>query len=135
MTGEQMMGQSEFERRAREALLDSAERVPGSVRSRLTQARYAALAAHSAQRSPSLVRRWVPAGALASLVVALFVALAPHGTTTSTRLALANPSLEDIDMLSDSDGISLNGDQDVDFDFYEWAADEASGGSASTMGS
>jgi hypothetical protein len=135
MTGEQMVGQSEFERRTREALLESAERLPGSIRSHLTQARYAALAAHSTRRSPSLVRRWVPAGALASVVVALFVALAPPGTATSTRLASTNPSLEDIDMLSDSDGFPLNGDQDVDFDFYEWAADEAAGGSASSMGS
>jgi len=135
MTGEEMIGGGEFERRTRTALLASAERLPGSVRSRLTQARYAALAAHAAQRSPSLVRRWVPAGALASVVVALFVALAPHGTTTPARVALTNPSMEDIDMLTDSDGMSLNGDQDVDFDFYEWAADEASNGPASSMGS
>ena len=60
---------SEFERRTRELLLESAERLPGSIRSRLTQARYAALAAHqSSMQSPSLVRRWMPAGAVAGVV-------------------------------------------------------------------
>ncbi|HEX4377029.1 MAG TPA: hypothetical protein VHZ99_07755 [Steroidobacteraceae bacterium] len=139
MTGEQTGGQmregSDFERRTRAVLLDSAERLPGSVRSRLTQARHAALAARaSGEWSSSRARRWVPAGALASVIVALFVALTPHGATTPARVAQASASLEDIDMLNDADGISLNGDQDVDFDFYEWAADEASNGSAS-MGS
>jgi hypothetical protein len=136
MTGEQMMAQSDFERRTRAVLLESAERLPGSVRSRLTQARHAALAARASEGwSSSRMRTWMPAGALASVVVALFVALTPHGATTPSRVALANASLEDIDMLSDADGMSLNGDQDVDFDFYEWAANEASSGTASSMGS
>jgi hypothetical protein len=123
-----------FEQRARAALLDSADRLPGSVRSQLTQARYAALAAHAVHRPSSLLRRWVPAGALASVALVLFVALAPHPTGVPVRVAVANPSLEDMDMLADSDGLSLNGDQDVDFDFYEWAAEEASN-SGSSMGS
>jgi hypothetical protein len=134
MTGaDNEAGSSEFERRTRELLLESAERLPGSVRSRLTQARYAALAVHSSQKSPSLVRRWMPAGAIAG-VVALFVVLAPHGTGTP-RIASAGPALEDIDMLSDSDAVPLNGDKDVDYDFYEWAAEEASGSPTSAIGS
>jgi hypothetical protein len=127
---------SEFERRTRALLMESADQLPGAVRSRLTQARHAALAAHPANRqsSVSMARRWMPAGAVAGLVLALFVALAPHGTSTSTpHLAMA--SLEDIDMLYDSDALPLNGDQDVDFDFYEWAADEASGATAPSVGS
>jgi hypothetical protein len=124
---------TEFERRTRQLLLESAERLPGSVRSRLTQARYAALAAHSSRQGPSLARRWMPAGAVAGVVLALFVVLAPHGTGTAP--ARIGPALEDIEMLTDSDGLSLNGDQDVDFDFYEWAANEAAGGSASALGS
>jgi len=125
---------SEFEQRTRELLLQSAERLPGSVRSRLTQARYAALAAHSSQQSPSLVRRWMPAGALAGVVLALFVVLMPHGSGTS-HVAMVGSALEDIDMLSDSDALPLNGDQDVDYDFYEWAAGEASGSPTSAIGS
>jgi hypothetical protein len=127
-------GNSEFERRTRELLLQSAERLPGSIRSRLTQARYAALAAHSSKQSPSLVRRWMPAGAVAGVVLALFVVLAPHGSGPSL-VANSGPALEDVDMFSDSDAVSLNGDQDVDYDFYEWAAEEASGSSTSAIGS
>ena len=134
MTGaDNEAGSSEFERRTRELLLESAERLPGSVRSRLTQARYAALAANSSRQSPSL-RRWMPAGAVAGVVLALFVVLAPHGTGTP-RVALAGPALEDMDMLSDSDAVPLNGDKDVDYDFYEWAAEEASGSPTSAIGS
>ena len=137
MSGEeQEAGLTEFERRTRQLLLESAEQLPGSVRSRLTQARYAALAARSSRQGPSLARRWMPAGAVAGVVLALFVVLAPHGTGTApVRMAMAGPALEDIEMLTDSDGLSLNGDQDVDFDFYEWAANEAAGGSASALGS
>jgi len=124
-------GNSEFERRTRELLLQSAERLPGSIRSRLTQARYAALAA---KQSPSQVRRWMPAGAVAGVVLALFVVLAPHGSGPSL-VANSGPALEDVDMFSDSDAVSLNGDQDVDYDFYEWAAEEASGSSTSAIGS
>ncbi len=129
---------SPFERSTRELLLHSAEALPGSVRSRLTQARYAALAAHASKASPSFARRWMPAGAVAGVVLALFVVLAPHGSSnTAGRVAMAGagPSMEDVDMLTDSDALPLNGDQDVDFDFYEWAAAEAAGASAPAVGS
>jgi hypothetical protein len=127
---------SHFEQRTRELLLQSADALPGSVRSRLTRARYAALAAHSSKATPSFTRRWMPAGAVAGVVLALFVVLVPHGSSNTTaRLALAGSPIEDIDMLTDSDALPLNGDQDVDFDFYEWAAEEANGASTPTVGS
>ena len=59
MTGEDE-GRSDFEQRTRELLLESAERLPGAVRSRLTQARYAALAAHTSKPSPSIARSSSP---------------------------------------------------------------------------
>jgi hypothetical protein len=37
-------------------------------------------------------------------------------------------------MLADSDGVQLGGDQDLDNDFYEWAAGEANGGGAPSVG-
>jgi hypothetical protein len=126
MTGEDE-GRSDFEQRTRELLLESAERLPGAVRSRLTQARYAALAAHTSKPSPSIARRWMPAGAMAGVVLALFVVLAPRGST--------GPPIEDIDMLTDTEALPLNSDQDVDFDFYEWAAEEATGAQAPAVGS
>ncbi|MFI4868768.1 MAG: DUF3619 family protein [Steroidobacterales bacterium] len=134
MIGEESeVGRSEFEQRARALLLQSADELPGSVRSRLTQARHAALAARHAH-SPSFARRWVPAGAAVAAVLALLLVYGPHG-----RSALESPvpsgGLEDIELLSDNDAVPLNGDQDLDYDFYEWAATEAVGATAPAVGS
>src|SRR5580700_9842892 len=63
-------GSSEFERRTRALLLQSAEELPGAVRSRLTQARYAALAARPTRLAP-FARRWVPLGAAVATLLAL----------------------------------------------------------------
>ena len=46
-------GGSEFERRTHALLVQSADELPGAVRSRLTQARHAALAARCAPRTMS----------------------------------------------------------------------------------
>lgn len=134
MNGEEReVGRSEFEQRARALLLQSADELPGAVRSRLTQARHAALAARQAH-GQSWARRWVPAGAAVAAVLALLLIYGPHG-----RSALENPvpsgGLEDIELLSDNDAMPLNGDQDVDYDFYEWAATEAAGATAPAVGS
>jgi ferric-dicitrate binding protein FerR (iron transport regulator) len=126
-------GRSEFERRARELLLQSAEELPGAVRSRLTQARYAALAARPS-RLPSFARRWVPAGAAVAAVLALLMVYGPHGRGP-LETSVANAGLDDIELLTDNDAVPLNGDQDVDYDFYEWAATEAAGATAPTVGS
>lgn len=134
MTGEESeAGRSEFEQHARALLLQSADELPGAVRSRLTQARHAALAARRS-RLPSFARRWGPAGAVVASVLALLLVYGPHG-----RGALENPvasgGVEDIELLSDNDAVPLNGDQDVDDDFYEWAATEAAGATAPAIGS
>jgi hypothetical protein len=126
-------GSSEFERRTRALLLKSAEELPGAVRSRLTQARYAALAARPARLTP-FARRWVPVGAAVAAVLALLIVYMPAGRGPLEG-TLANAGLEDIELLSDNDAVPLNGDQDVDYDFYEWAATEAAGSAAPAVGS
>src|SRR3984957_406689 len=65
-------GGSEFERRTRALLLQSADQLPGAVRSRLTQARHAALAARS-QRGPFITRRWMPLGAAVAAGIAVLI--------------------------------------------------------------
>jgi hypothetical protein len=125
-------GLSQFEQRARAMLNDSAERLPGSVRSRLTQARYAALQGRAARQS-HFMRRWVPAGALAAAALALLIVLVPGGRPTLEN-PITNSGLEDIELLTDSDAMPLTADQDMDYDFYEWAADEASGAAPSSVG-
>jgi hypothetical protein len=123
-------GTSEFERHVRELLNDSVEHMPAAARSRLTQARYAALAARPFWQR-SLVRHWAPAGAAAVLAVLLLVA--PRGEhAVVSPLASAMP--EDLELLADGDALQLSKDQDLDADFYEWAAGEAQGAPAPSLG-
>jgi len=115
-----------LEQRSRALLIDSAENLSGSVRSRLTQARHAALAARHAGLRYRL-QRWLPAGAMAAAALALLVVFVPHGQ--HQPISAANPlfntpaGAEDIELLSS--GVPLNSDQEVDDDFYEWAVDTA----------
>jgi ferric-dicitrate binding protein FerR (iron transport regulator) len=134
MNGEETeAGSSQFEQRTRALLRQSAEELPGAVRSRLTQARYAALAARASRR-PSFARRWVPAGAAVAAVLALLIVYVPYGRGPLDT-PVANAGFEDIELLADKDAVPLNGDQEVDYDFYEWAAGEAAGATAPALGS
>jgi len=126
------VGTTELERRVRTLLLESADNLPASVRSRLTHARHAALGAPPA-RAPAL--RWVPAGALAALALALLIVYVPYGKGPTEAPVVGGGGLEDIELLSDNDAMPLNGDQEVDYDFYEWAAAEAGDGTSPAVGS
>jgi hypothetical protein len=76
----------------------------------------------------------MPLGAAVAAVLALLIVYVPHG-----RGPLESPvpgaGLEDIELLTDTDAVPLNGDQDVDYDFYEWAAAEAAGAAGPAVGS
>jgi hypothetical protein len=109
----------EFEARAREALEGSVTRVSGHVRSRLNQARQAALAEIGARprsiwRFPTLLPA---AGATAAAVLVALVLMVNRGPERG--LMHEGAAYEDIEMLSDTDGLELveNGDGS----FYEWA--------------
>lgn len=122
-----------FEQRARQLLRDSVEGLPAHTRSRLTRARHAALASPPSWYSGPL-RRWLPAGAgaLTAATLAVLFLVGPHGEGPVNVLASAAP--EDLEMLADSDAVQLGRDDDVDYDFYEWAVSEAKGGSAPSIG-
>ena len=127
-------GAAAFEQRARQLLLDSVEGLPAHTRSRLTRARHAALAARPSWYSGPL-RRWVPAGAgaLAAATLAVLFLVGPRGESPAANV-LASAGPEDLEMLADSDAVQLGREDDVDYDFYEWAASEAKGGSAPSIG-
>jgi hypothetical protein len=127
-------GAAAFEQRARQLLRDSVEGLPAHTRSRLTRARHAALAARPSWYSGSLLR-WVPAGAgaLAAATLAVLFLVGPRGENPAVNV-LASAGPEDLEMLADSDAVQLGRDDDVDYDFYEWAASEAKGGSAPSIG-
>jgi hypothetical protein len=116
---------SEFEQRTRALLLASADALTGTVRSRLTQARHTALGMRATQRHYRL-QRWVPVGALAAAALALLVVLTPHRLQPPSVAAsvVANGTLDDIDLLASD--VPLSADKDVNYEFYEWAVDEAS---------
>ena len=123
----------EFEQRARGVLDESVTRVSARVRSRLNQARQAAVAEievrrRSFWRMPAIM---APAGGVAAAALVAVVLMhsgREHGLATNVG---GQAGYEDIELLSDNDGLELveNGDGS----FYEWAAtqgDESDGGAS-----
>ena len=121
-----------FEIRSRALFHDSVEGLDFAVRSRLTQARSAALSG-AAGRRPWLSgwKMWTPAAGLtaaAILGVALWVGAPLHHQ--AAPLADAQSNFEDLDLLASSDegsGDALEMLQD-DIDFYDFADKSASPG-------
>ena len=123
---------SRFEQNARALLGESVTRVSGQVRSRLNQARHAALAEIERAppkpfwRMPALMG---PAGGVAAaaiIAVLLMYRGGEHGLAASVG---GQAGYEDIELLSDKDGLDLL--ENYDGSFYEWAAtadDEGDGG-------
>jgi negative regulator of sigma E activity len=112
----------DFEKRTREVLEESTTRLDGRTRSRLTQARHAAL-----EQLETPARRWwrsyVPAGAAAAVAVLAVTLYVQPGRVVETRVA-SNPSaVEDLDILADADAPDFTEDSD-DVEFYEWAGGE-----------
>ncbi len=111
-----------FERNARAVLAESVLRIDGRTRSRLNQARHAALA-EAAKPRRSFLRSFtmMPAAGAAAAAVLVAVTLwhhQPAGDVTGVdgqRLAV-----EDMDLLADSEALDLV--EQGDGSFYEWAA-------------
>lgn len=112
---------SAFERRARELLRDSVDNLDAAKRSRLTQARHAALAAQAARpitRPTWLdVRVLAPGGAVAAVAL---VAVLLWSVPSRHPVNESGSALDDLELLADSDGYELS--QEPDLDFIEWAA-------------
>jgi hypothetical protein len=124
----------EFEQHARAVLEDSVLRTDGRVRSRLNQARYAAVEA--ASRRPSFWRRFslMPAaGAVAAATLVAFV-LWPHSHPgDSIEGARGTGTVEDLDLLADSDALDLVSSEEAEGGaFYEWAVEQADTNETST---
>ena len=115
---------SALEQRARALLEASAASLDGRVRSRLTQARHAALKVHGRghSRATSAWLSWAPTGAVAAAVlgVLLYASRGP-GTQSATAPAAA---ADDLELLADADAMQLAEDAG-EYEFYEWAAASA----------
>jgi hypothetical protein len=110
-----------FERNARAVLTESVLRTDARTRSKLNQARHAALAAAGRPRR-SFLRSFTlmpAAGAVAAVLVAVMLwhhqPAADLPGADGQRLAV-----EDMDLLADSDALDLV--EQGDGSFYEWAA-------------
>jgi hypothetical protein len=120
-----------FEQHARELLEESVSRIDGRVRSRLNQARHAAIEQAARGRSSFWKRLvFMPAaggGAVAAAVVAAFM-LWPHaprqGELTEGPASARTSSVEDLDLLADGDALDLVSDETDGGAFYEWAVEQ-----------
>jgi hypothetical protein len=127
-----------FERNARTVLEESVRRIDGRTRSRLNQARQAAVAAAAEKRA-----RWwrgftlMPAAGAAAAAVLVMVVMwqrQPAGELPlleASQVSAEHPAVEDIDLLADGDAMEMM--EGWDGSFYEWAAaqNDASGESNS----
>lgn len=124
--------ESSLEARSRELFHDSVDALDMRVRSRLTQARHAALQAAAARKPWFLnVRVWTPAAGVtaAALLGATLWFGMPHSNLSN--MSADQPNLEDLDMVASSDG---SGDAmemlQNDLDFYDFADKAAADPSA-----
>ena len=111
-----------FERNARTVLAAGVARIDARTRSRLTQARHAALAAADRRRRP-LWRSLTLMPAAGAMAAALLVAVVLWHREPTAGPPADEPrmaSVEDMDLLSDSEGLDLM--EGWDGSFYEWAA-------------
>jgi len=125
----------EFEQRSREVLGESVTRVNARVRSRLNQARHAALAEIEPRRTrafwrmPALMAPIGGVAAAAVLGVMLFHVGGEHGLASNVG---GQAGYEDIELLSDNDGLDLL--ENWDGSFYEWAVTQDEEGDAGASG-
>jgi len=130
--GEQL---TDFERRSRQVLEESVLRIDGHVRSRLNQARQAAVEAASPRRRPLFSRFFtlVPTAGAAAAAVLVTMVLWHRGPQIELPVVpeSAHPA-EDLDLLADGEGLDLVQDGDGSGSFYEWAAEQTEAGGSET---
>jgi hypothetical protein len=125
---------NEFEKRSRALFNDSVEGMDFALRSRLTQARNAAIEAASARR-PWYTRIAVlaPAGVTAAAVLGAVLWLGSPLVQHTITVA-DGQNLEDLELVASSDegaGDTLDMLQD-DIEFYDWADKSANSGAAAS---
>jgi hypothetical protein len=126
--------QGSFEERSRALFNDSVDGLDFALRSRLTQARSAALEAASSNRPwYTRVTLLAPAGMTAAAVLGAVLWLgSPLGQHAAT--VADGPNLEDLELVASSDegaGDALDMLQD-DIEFYDWADRSANSGAAAS---
>ena len=131
------MNEQQIEERSRTLFHDSVEGLDYALRSRLTQARHAAIdAAAKTRRRPWFTRIAVlaPTGVTAAAVLGAVLWLGSPLAQHAVTVADGQPNLEDLELVASSDegsGDAMDMLQD-DIDFYDWADKAANSGPAAT---
>lgn len=123
--------QPDFERRCRELYAGSVDSLDMRIRSRLTQARHAALAQAQDGGARSTWMKWTPVyGAAAALVlgVALWQGHAPSDRFAA--MADSRNGIEDLELVASNEQIEFLQD---DPEFYDWIAADAGNGAAPAL--
>ena len=116
---------TEFEQHSRVVLEESVLRIDGRIRSRLNQARQAAVA-EAATRRPTFWRFFTLVPTTGAAAAALLVAMVLWHRQPQVEMSVAegaHPTMEDLDLLADGEGLDLM--EGGDNSFYEWAVDQA----------
>jgi anti-sigma-K factor RskA len=121
-----------FEKRTRALLQESVTRIDSRIRSRLNQARHAALAEiERPQRMPWWrSMRLAPAAGLAAAVALALVLWVPRPGQMLSVAENGSAAMEDLDLVADGETFDLI--QQGDGGFYEWAVAQADGGQEAT---
>ena len=106
-----------LEARSRELFEDSVGRLDARTRSRLTQARHAAVQELQQARAGRARWLWAPVGGLAAAVVVALLLVRPG----LDQAGSGAPPLEDLDSVAGVENVELL--QDVEF--YAWLAEQA----------
>jgi hypothetical protein len=120
---------TEFERNARAVLEESTARIDGRTRSRLNQARQAAVEAASRRYRPwwrTFALMPAAGAATAALLLAVTVWHREPALHESPLLEGHVTAVEDMDLLADTEGLDLMEEWDSP-GFFEWAADQTDG--------
>ncbi len=131
-----MQSQEAFEERAKALFHDSVDGLDFALRSRLAQARNAAMEAATKSRRPWFLRAavWTPAaGVTAAAILSVFLWSGSPSGQHAVTVADGQPNLEDLDIVASSEGSGDAMDmlQD-DIEFYDWADRTANQGSATS---
>jgi hypothetical protein len=124
-----------FEERAKALFHDSVDGLDFAMRSRLTQARNAAIEAASAGRRPWFFRIGVltpAAGVTAAAILGVFLWLGSPLSQHAVTVADGQSNFEDLELVASADegsGDAMDMLQD-DIEFYDWAEKAANPGPA-----
>lgn len=124
-----MSGQ-DFERRSRELYDDSVDAVDMRIRSRLTQARHAALAAADGAAARPRWLNLAPAyGAAAALVLGVALWVNHAQSDKFTAMTDGRNGIEDLELVASNDQLEFLQDEP---EFYDWAKDSNAADAGST---